>query len=190
MGNTQKQANQHLIQGFRKNDTNVLEGIYMRVFPKIKTYVVKNNGNETQAKDIFQDAFIVCWKNIKADKLAEGSNVEAYLYTIAKNKWTDYLRSAEYKKKKSGQDLLKSIKSDDYNRVDEREEEVKRKAMRQALAQLGENCKLLLNLFYFERKSMEDIARTLNLASASARNQKYRCMEKLRKLTLEIKNNG
>ncbi|GAB5476375.1 MAG: RNA polymerase sigma factor [Maribacter sp.] len=190
MGNTQEQTNQQLVQGFRKNNTNVLEGIYVRVFPKIKIYVLKNNGNETQAKDIFQDAFIACWKNIKANKLAEDSNVEAYLYRIAQNKWTDYLRSAEYKKKKSGPDLLKSVTADDTSGLDESEEETKRKAMQQALAQLGENCKVLLNLFYFERKSMDAIARTLNLASASARNQKYRCMEKLRKLTLEIKNNG
>lgn len=190
MGNTQEQTNQQLIQGFQKNNTNVLEGIYVRVFPKIKVYVVKNNGNEAHAKDVFQEAFIACWKNIKANKLAENSNVEAYLYTIAKNKWTDYLRSTQYKKKKSGPDQLTYAKADMDIEVDEDEEDTKRKAMQQALKQLGENCKILLNLFYFERRSMDDIARKLNLASASARNQKYRCMEKLRKLTLEIKNNG
>lgn len=189
MGTT-KQTDQKLIQGFRKNDTAILEGVYGRVFPKIRAHVLKNNGTEAYAKDIFQEAFIVCWKNIKADKLAGDSNIEAYLYTIAKNKWTDYLRSSDYKKRKSNNDTLQLVREEEDAGVDEREEETKRNAMQQALAQLGQNCRTLLNLFYFERKSMNEIAQVLNLAAASARNQKYRCMEQLRKRTLELKNNG
>lgn len=189
MGNT-KQTNQELIQGFRQNNTAVLEEVYVRVFPKIKIHVLKNNGNEAAAKDIYQEAFIACWKNIKADKLAEDSNIEAYLYTIAKNKWTDYLRSSEYRKRKSEPVRTQVVSSDEDSAVDEGEEETKRTAMQRALAQLGLNCRTVLTLFYFERRSMNEIATVMNVAPASARNQKYRCMEQLRKLTLEFKNNG
>ncbi len=152
---------------------------------------MRNNGDEDQAKDLFQEAFVACWKNIKADRLTGNINLEAYLYTIAKNKWIDYLRSSDYKKRASNNNVLDLTKADDENlEVDIEREEENRNAMRQALQQLGENCKTLLNLFYFERKSMNEISQVMNLASASVRNQKYRCMEKLRKLSLELKNNG
>jgi RNA polymerase sigma factor (sigma-70 family) len=189
MGNTTDQTNQRLITGFKKNDSFILEGVYARVFPKIKVHILKNNGDENQAKDIYQEAFIACWKSIKANKLSEDGNVEAYLYRIAKNKWTDYLRSSDYKKRASNTSIIDLTKADDENSELDQEEE-NRIVMRKALQQLGRNCKTLLNLFYYERKSMNEISQVMNLASSSARNQKYRCMEKLRKLSLEIKNNG
>ena len=190
MGDLQKKKQGKLILGFKKNDSKVMEIVYTTVFPKVRLYILKNNGNEARAKDVYQEAFIACWKNIKADKFSEEGNVEAYLYTVAKNKWTDYLRSSEYKKTVVDENRLESLKLVDDSKIDESFEDANRNAMQKALKQLGDNCKTLLNLFYFERKSMDEISQKMNLASASARNQKYRCMEKLRKLSLDIKNNG
>ena len=190
MGYTKQQTNQELILGFRKNDTAILEQVYKSVFPKIKHHILKNNGNEDYAKDIFQEAFIACWKNIKADKLSENGNVEAYLYTIAKNKWTDYLRSPDYKKTMHDGNGIIQQSLNEESLVDENNEEEKRKVLQLALKQLAVGCKELLTKFYFERRSMNEIAEELKLSSASTRNKKYRCMEKLRLLSLEIKNNG
>ena len=119
MGITKRPTDQELILGFRKNDTAVLEAVYTRVFPKTKVHILKNNGNEEQAKDIFQEAFIACWKNIKANKLSKNGNVEAYLYTIAKNKWTDYLRSSDYKKTVFHVDKLHIVMENDDLKNDE-----------------------------------------------------------------------
>ena len=190
MGNTLKHKKNETLIGFQKNNETTMRSIYTTVYPKVKSYVLKNNGNEAQSKDIFQDAFIACWKNIKDDKLSENGNVEAYLYTIAKNKWTDYLRSATYKKTVSDNDDLIQQNLGEEHLVDEHEEEEKRKVLQLALKQLAVDCKELLTKFYFERRSMNEIAEELKLSSASTRNKKYRCMEKLRLLSLEIKNNG
>jgi RNA polymerase sigma factor (sigma-70 family) len=72
----------------------------------------------------------------------------------------------------------------------EDEEQLKKKALLGALNRLGDECKTVLQLFYFERKSMDVISKELNITSASVRNKKYRCMEKLRTLSLEIQKNG
>ena len=53
-----------------------------------------------------------------------------------------------------------------------------------AFKTLGEACKNLLSKFYFEKKSMNLIAKELGLDSASTRNKKYRCMQKLREIAL------
>jgi len=52
---------------------------------------------------------------------------------------------------------------------------------------LGAPCKDLLMKFYFEKKSMKDIAEELQLDAASTRNKKYRCMQKLRELALNLR---
>ena len=190
MGNILKNKKDETIIGFQENDDAILRRVYSAVYPKVRNYVLKNNGDEAQSKDIFQEAFIACWKNIKANKLSENGNVEAYLYTIAKNKWIDYLRSIAYRKTVSDNDDLIQQNLGEELLVDEHEEKEKRKVLQLALKQLAVDCKELLTKFYFERRSMNEIAEELKLSSASTRNKKYRCMEKLRLLSLEIKNNG
>ena len=54
-----------------------------------------------------------------------------------------------------------------------------------AFNKIGKECKVLLTRVYFEKKSMKDIGAELNLDAASARNKKYRCMQKLRELANE-----
>lgn len=187
MGNTK--PNDHLVIAFKNNDQKVMHLIYQNTFPKFRSHVLKNSGNEAQAKDVFQEAFVSCWRNIKEGKLKQESNVEGYLITIAKNKWIDYLRSSTFKKMVVTESFSHlSIVSEESEKALEKETNIR--VVRDAMDQLKESCKLLLRLFYFDRKSMEEISKVMNLAPASARNQKYRCMEKLRALSLQIKNNG
>ncbi|MGB5555523.1 MAG: sigma-70 family RNA polymerase sigma factor [Flavobacteriaceae bacterium] len=185
---------EEILSGLLLNNDLVINQLYREVFPKVQRYIFKNNGTSEQAKDIFQEAFAATWKNAKKGKLGEakGLNVEAYLYTIAKNKWLDHLRSSAYKKTVRTIKLIDqaNLSEESENETETSESQFEMEAMRAALKSLGENCKSLLNLFYFERKSMDEIAIELNIGAASARNQKYRCMEKLRGLALELKNNG
>lgn len=186
---------QKTIQGILQNKECVLRSIYVEVFPKVRAYVLQNKGDEALAKDIFQDAFLAFWKNIRNKKyeVREESAVQAYLFTIAKNKWIDYLRSNHYRKVVGNFNIttVGECIQDEENLEEENEENGKRlMAIRRAMAQLGEECKMVLTQFYFERLSIDKIAEGLKIGSASARNKKYRCMEKLRVLTLNYKENG
>ncbi|WP_318309225.1 RNA polymerase sigma factor [Flagellimonas crocea] len=189
MGNTKKKETDRILEGFRRNEQIILEGVYRNVFPKVRNYVLNNSGDGAKAKDVFQEAFIACWQNVKDDKFDGTGSLEAYLFTIAKNKWTDYLRSTQYKKTVHQDVVHLTDEEEDEHRTDQdiiKEQDI----LKQALGKLGESCKKLLTLFYFERKNMEDIADIIGIKAASARNKKYRCMEQLRALAEQIKNNG
>jgi RNA polymerase sigma-70 factor (ECF subfamily) len=48
---------------------------------------------------------------------------------------------------------------------------------------IGDPCHRLLEFFYFRQKSMEEISAELGYKNPeTAKNQKYKCMERLRKL--------
>ena len=178
-----------VVIAIKANDNSVLRSIYTANFHKIEAFVLKNNGTKEHAKDIYQDAFLAVWKNIKQDKFVpqNENSIHGYLYTIAKNKWMDYLRSNQFKN---------TINSDEFQftdtnqnveeKIDNDEEYVNRlKKGMSAYKKLGSSCKELLAKFYFENKSMNEIAAELKLDSASTRNKKYRCMMKLKALALK-----
>ena len=188
MGKTLQNEN-HLTTAFKRNDQKVMQQVYQNMFPRFRNHVLNNSGDEAQAKDVFQEAFIACWRNIKEDKLTFNSNVEAYLFSIAKNKWIDFLRSSRFKKTVNTESFSHlSLVAEESDKSEEKESQLE--VIQKALNQLKDNCRALLQLFYLERKSMDEISKEMNLTPATARNQKYRCMEKLRALSIEIKKNG
>jgi len=178
------------IIAIKANDDRVLKSLYTANYHKVEILVLKNNGTIAHAKDIYQEAFLAVWNNIKLDKFVPKteSSLHGYLYTIAKNKWMDYLRSSTYKK------TIISDQINDFNASEENDEatnddilkEQRLLGVMQAFKDLGEPCKSLLQQFYYEKKSMKAIADHLQLDAASVKNKKYRCMQKLRELALKI----
>jgi len=53
-----------------------------------------------------------------------------------------------------------------------------------AFESLGQACKDLLKQFYFHKMSLKSIAESLEMEEASAKNKKYRCIQKLKELAL------
>lgn len=178
-----------VVSAIKQNDSITLKRIYTSNYPKIEALVLKNSGTKEHAKDIFQEAFLAVWQNVKQDKFVpkSESSINGYLYTIAKNKWMDVLRSQGYKKTITASQLSHfEVKDDENNGIDDDILKDKRlEDIMLAFKNLGKACKRLLSMFYFEKKSMNLIAGELNLDSASTRNKKYRCMQKLRQIALK-----
>lgn len=63
--------------------------------------------------------------------------------------------------------------------------------MERALGSLGEPCKSLLEAYYLQKKDMTDIAAFFGYTNAdNAKNQKYKCLLRLKKLFFSQYNIG
>lgn len=176
-----------LVDAIKTNDTGVLKELYTTNYPKVEALVLKNSGSVAHAKDIYQDAFVIVWTHIKQNKFTpqNDSALQGYLYRICKNKWVDVLRSKSFKDVKPlNTDILKIVKEDDTYKETENK---KLKMAMAAFENLGQPCKQLLKTFYFEKKSLKEISEALNIEESTARNKKYRCMQKLRAVVLASK---
>ena len=170
-----------LICAIKSNESDVLKHFYTTNYKKVELLILNNSGSIEHAKDIYQEAFITVWTNVKNDKFTPKNDtaLQGYLYKIAKNKWLDVLRSKSFKNSKPlNYETLAFIE-------DENDEEIeinsnKLKLAMEAFKNLGQPCKQLLSVFYFEKKSLKEIALELKIEETTARNKKYRCMEKLR----------
>ncbi|MFD1615553.1 RNA polymerase sigma factor [Gelatiniphilus marinus] len=187
MGQAYKLEHQtQLIDAIKSNNTIALKELYITNYPKIEALVLKNSGTVAHAKDIYQEAFITVWQHVKNNTFIPQNNtaLQGYLYRIAKNKWTDVLRSKVFKNSKPLNIETMVVLKNDEDETNELESKNLKITMT-AFKKLGAPCKSLLRQFYFNKKSMKEIANELKLDAASTRNKKYRCVKKLRELALK-----
>lgn len=187
MGTLEKIDSQlQLVNAIKSNDQVVLKQLYQKNYKKVEIHIVNNSGSIPQAKDLYQEAFLAMYQNVKADKFAPTNEtaLQGYLYRIAKNKWTDFLRSSQYKKTTGMSEGVSATLQGETYEMEDIEQDEQLDATMSAFARLGKECKELLTQFYFQKKSMREISTENNLAEASARNKKYRCIQQLKELAL------
>src|SRR5690554_780779 len=181
-----KYRQEELIAGINKNDPALLKWLYQSQYPKVERYVVANHGDHDQAKDIYQEAFLAVWKKIKsADFVVQNSTaVTGYLYKVAKNKWLDQISV-----RKKQQTVSLEGRSDVSDEEPTESQEPYFKLLWSQFQTMGENCQEILRRFYFQKQNMGEIARHFSWTEATARNNKYRCIQKLReKIKKEAEN--
>lgn len=144
-------------------------------YPKVRKWISSNGGSSQDAQDIFQEGLIILHRKISSPGFELTSRLETFHFGICKYLWNNTQR----KKKPE----VKSLEIDvPYEEIDEDllDESFYKKA-EIALLTLSEKCLDLLKLYYIKALKMVEIAKKLGYSSeSSAKNQKYKCMEKAR----------
>jgi RNA polymerase sigma factor (sigma-70 family) len=180
---------QVLLKGLAQDDTKAVETIYRNNFNMVQSFVLNNNGTYDDARDIFQEAMIVLYENAKSETFVLTCQIKTYIYSICRRLWLKRL-----------QQLNKfSVQVDSLEETVPVEEDIenqdKRNAdfviMERALGSLGEPCKSILEAYYLQKKDMAHIANAFGYTNAdNAKNQKYKCLIRLKKLFFSQYNIG
>ena len=56
-----------ILQGIRDHESRILEHVYQVYFPVIESFVIHNQGNSHQAKDVFQEGMIIVYNKLRGD---------------------------------------------------------------------------------------------------------------------------
>ncbi|MCF6241818.1 MAG: sigma-70 family RNA polymerase sigma factor [Bacteroidales bacterium] len=174
----------HLIR--EGKESIALKKLY-KIFPAVMSYVINNNGTEQDAEDIFQEALAIFLTKVLEDHFILKSSISTYLFGICKN--LNYEKNRKLKKKIDFENNF--LSDEDLKTIEEyHNQEEKYKELDKALLTSGKKCEELLELYYHHKLSMKQIAKLLGYANEkSAKTQKYKCIEKLRKLFSEKKFN-
>ena len=169
-----------LLEGLARNDSKAIEMIYSEGFNLVQALVINNNGSPEDAKDIFQEAVLVLFEKVRSGSFELNCQIKTYLYAVSRRLWLKRLMHQNRFSLTDGQDLNIEVEED-------LEVHEKRNAdfnlMEKALHQLGEPCKSLLEAFYLQKRSMQEIASDFGYTNAeNAKNQKYKCLTRLRKM--------
>lgn len=141
--------------------------------------------SEDDCKDIYQVTILIFYDNVRSGRLTHMvSSIKTYLFGIGKNLARENMRKAK---------RITSIDQKEWLRehlVEEDQEPFNDNVFsiaREAVSRLGDPCRKLVELYYYQKKSMQEISNLLNYKNAdTAKNQKCKCMAKLRKLYEEL----
>lgn len=135
--------------------------------------------------DVFQDAVISLFIQAKGGRLNQlNCSIKTYLFAIGKNMALKHL----HKKKKQEQpqfEAIAALADETYESTQEPMEQ-REQVVAQVLGKLGEPCKSILRLFYFNALSMAEIARELRYKNENVvKSQKLRCLNEVKRQVKE-----
>ena len=172
---------QALLKGLASNDSKAVEALYQRHFSMIQHFVINNNGSFDDARDVFQEAMITLYEKVQNDSFTLSCQIKTYLFSICKHLWIKRLQQiGKYSSPLSLEEESISVETD----MEEFEQkEAAYAIMERALNSLGEPCKGLIEGYYLNKKGMQELAAEFGYTNSdNAKNQKYKCLMRLKKL--------
>lgn len=172
---------QELIRGLSLNDKKAIECIYKDNYSLIQNLITRNNGTEEDAKDVFQEAMIVLYEKAKTGTFELNCQLKTYLYAVSRRIWLKRLQVSSRYDLEFGDFDNTVYPEEDWETHEKRDQEFG--MMEHALSELGEPCRSLLEAYYLKKESMQNISLRFGYTNAdNAKNQKYKCLIRLRKL--------
>ncbi len=154
------------------------EGIVAQYHREILNYVYRLVGNNYEAEDLTQEAFIKAFQ--KFESLKELAKVRSWLYSIARNVTIDFFR-----RNKNQNIRLDDMILENYARAtatDYRNEILKKEISREmtaTLANLPEQDRTIIKLLYYEGFSYTEIGTLLHLNQNTLKSRLHRTRKAL-----------
>jgi RNA polymerase sigma factor (sigma-70 family) len=167
-----------IVNQIKEQGSHALSGLYVEYRAEFIQWMKRHLGCDVEvAKDIYQQCILVFYENVLNGKLKElTSSPKTYLFSIGRNKYYEFMRQQEREKAfastepsdETAEPLLQQVET--------------------CLEKLGEPCRTLLMQFYYHKRNLEQLTHLFNYKNIdTTKNQKYKCLERLRKL---VKANG
>ncbi|HUR66060.1 MAG TPA: sigma-70 family RNA polymerase sigma factor [Chitinophagaceae bacterium] len=170
----------HIRSGQKMDD--VIKALYRINFNNLSWYVMSNGGNRQDAEDIFQEVLLAFIDAVQKDKFRGDSTISTFLFSLNRFTWLNEL-------KKRGRSLLREekfgkeqdkVQADTGHLIDEREGKA---TLIRLVEELGESCRKILLLFYYENLSMREILVSTQYENEQVlRNKKYKCLKQLEQM--------
>ncbi len=174
------------ISAFKENENQTLREIYqkyradfLRILPS------KHSITTEEAKEIFQLSVIVLYENVMTGKLTKlQGNLKSYLLGISSNKVFELYRAhkKELRSKQAYSDMISQIVFESYHQESDLYQH-KVKVIQAALMTIGDPCRSILRMFYFNKMTMAEITDYFGYKNESTtKNIKYKCIQRIKKI--------
>ncbi len=181
-------SDENIIAAIRKGDENKLMAIYRAYRNDFIYWSMRHfSCSEDVAKDVFQVAITIFYENIVSGKLVKlSSSVKTYLFAIGKNKLheNNVAKERDLRIQNHVEHTIRDgFRLEAFGDENQEEKEAMYDQLENALTELGEPCRTVLEMYYYRDMGIEDIAKSMQYKSTdSAKTQKYKCLTRLKKI--------
>jgi RNA polymerase sigma factor (sigma-70 family) len=153
--------------------------IYQQYSETVSSFIIHYGGDRSDGQDVFQETVVSFIDIVKQDKFRKEASIKTFLVSIARNVWFSELRKKERAGKRerlfeSGRDQQDPGISEYISHRETRQE------LGSLLYKLGEPCRKVLMMFYYENLSMKEMLDHLPYENEQViRNKKYKCLQQL-----------
>ncbi|MBS1575528.1 MAG: sigma-70 family RNA polymerase sigma factor [Bacteroidetes bacterium] len=153
--------------------------VYRQYFGLLSSYVINNSGSQQDAEDIFQEVIVSFIDLVQRAKFRGESSVKTFLYSMNRHTWLNELkRRGRSERRELKFELIRGDEEVDVSHFIA-DREAKNEVL-SVVARLGEACKKILLLFYYENMGMKEILENTDYENEQVvRNKKYKCLKQL-----------
>ena len=176
---------QRLVKRLQEGDKTAAREFYTRYGGSLAGVCVRYIADEEDVKDVIQNALVHIFSHITDFKYRGSGSMEAWVVRIAVNESLKFLRT------KVQHELLQP----DYDVIDDSEDDppvrdIPPDILRKMLNRLPTGYRTVLNLYVFEGKSHQEIARLLGIKKDSSASQLLRAKSMLTQMIRKYNNNN
>lgn len=168
-----KFSDTELLNGLVSRDEAILKEYYSIYSQSVRQFVLSNNGNEEDARDLFQDVMMVLFQKARDERFKLTCSLGTYIYSVSRFLWL----------KELGKRKWKSQQVVDYEEIADTESDIvliseKNERLmfyRNCFEKLSESCRKVLK-FFAEGYSISEITVLMGFSSEQhTKNRRYRC---------------
>ena len=145
---------------------------------KVFRLVFSMLGNATQAQDVTQDVFLKIWQSIQTFDCQRAS-LATWIYTIARNTAISHLRSEAYRRTRPLEEISgRLVATSAGQELD----------IRRMVEKLPEELRAVIVLYYYQERSVDDVALMLSLPSGTVKSHLFRARKMLLESMTTVRN--
>ncbi|HSZ34135.1 MAG TPA: sigma-70 family RNA polymerase sigma factor, partial [Puia sp.] len=142
------------------NEKDLLEQAILQLYQDhleaAKAFIMSKGGTKQDADDIFQETVVSFIDCVQKKKFRQESGIRTFLISISKNLWYNEIRKRE---RAGRREIIFEMDRDQPETavIETIQYREMKKELNQLLQDLGESCRKILELFYYENLSMKEI---------------------------------
>ena len=160
----------------------MVKAIYRNYFESLAWYIMNNSGSRQDAEDVFQEVVVNFITLVQKDKFRGESTVKTFLFSLNRHTWLNELkrRNRALAREEKYEKMQDKTELDSSHHIADREGKAEVISL---VSKLGETCRKILTLFYYENLSMKEILETMEYENEQVvRNKKYKCLKQLEQM--------
>jgi RNA polymerase sigma factor (sigma-70 family) len=177
-------SDEDIVAHLRAGEEHYLNKVYDKCKNNAIGFLRQNGADIDTAEDIFQDAVIVFYENIRNNSFEQKSAIQTYLNSVCRFRWLNTIRDKKEFIANTDFNFDENIRDSFEEYEPAKEERISKIEIELInLKAKGGKCYDILYAYFYENKSMKNIAEQFEYTNDdNAKSQKAKCQKQLKEM--------